>query len=147
MPVLPTDFVIARNVSITANFQENERKFVQETLSGSVSGGWGMFSARGSYSTTTTQEDVIGSFDGTSLKIANPQIIGFMGIMVPETPDPNRNLPWEDDADFGDDPEESVRASGKAAARELGFLSPKEYLNLAREQHESLLQLTSQDEQ
>lgn len=102
MPVLPTNFVVARNVSISASFSAAEKSFVSSTLSGSVSGGWGPFSARGSYSTTTTKEDVIGSFDGTTLRIANPQIIGLMGILLPRSPNPDRRLPWGADADFGD---------------------------------------------
>ncbi len=102
MPVLPTDIVLARNVCISANFSEEEKKFVQSTLSGSVGGGYGPFSCRGSYSTTTTKEDVVGSFDGTTLRIANPQIIGYLGTLLPRSPDPDRRLPWTSDADFGD---------------------------------------------
>jgi hypothetical protein len=102
MPVIPTDIVLARNVTLSAAFSEEEKKFVQSTLSGSVSGGYGPFSCRGSYSTTTTKEDVVGSFDGTTLRIANPQIIGYLGTLLPRSPDPDRRLPWTTDADFGD---------------------------------------------
>ena len=136
MPVLPTDFVIARNVSVSAAFNEAERTFVQNTLSGSVSGGYGPFSARGSYSTTTTKEDVTGSFDGTTLRIANPQIIGFLGVLLPRSPDPDRRLPWSSDADFGDDPDTVSRsrqkdheylamAEAQSQATEAAFSRPK----------------------
>lgn len=137
MPVLPTDFVIARNVSISANFNQNERNFIQETISGSVSGGWGPFSARGSYSTTTTQEDVYGSFDGTTLKIAHPQIIGFLGTLLPMTPNPDRRLPWTGDQDFGDDPEESMALANVKTLAEIGNTSDS-YLDLAKQQNEML---------
>lgn len=103
MPVLPTYVVVARNVSISAAFSDEEKRFVEDTLSGSASGGYGPFSVKGSYSSTTTQEDVVGSFDGTTLKIANPQIIAFMGTLMPRSPNPDKRLPWTDDADFGDE--------------------------------------------
>lgn len=110
MPVLPTDIVLARNVCISATFSEEEKKFVQSTLSGSVSGGYGPFSCRGSYSTTTTKEDVVGSFDGTTLRIANPQIIGYLGTLLPRSPAPDRRLPWTSDADFGDTTKQGRKA-------------------------------------
>lgn len=101
MPVLPTDFVIVKNVNISSIFSEAEKKFISEVISGSVSGGFGPFSCRGSYSTTTTKEEVKASFDQTTLRIANPQIIAFLGILLPKTPNPDTRLPWGDDADFG----------------------------------------------
>lgn len=126
MPVLPTDIILAKNVTISAAFTESEKTFVRKTLSGSVSGGWGPFSARGSYQTTSTKQDVTGSFDETTLRIANPQIIAFMGTLVPKTPDPNRLLPWGDDADFGEQKEEQL------------FKESQAYVAAMKEQHEIL---------
>ena len=137
MPVLPTDAIIARNVLISANFTENERKFIRETLSGSVSGGWGPFSTRGSYTSTTTREDVVGSFDGTTLRIANPQVIGFMGTLIPQCPNPDRRLPFEEDADFGD-PDPALSNIEKFCGG-----SSDDYLKLAGEQSSTLRLLYS----
>lgn len=102
MPVLPTDIVVARHVSISSSFSDEEKKFIRETLSGSISGGYGPFSCRGSYSTATEKEEFKGIFDETTLTIANPQVIGYLGILIPRSPDPDRRLPWSSDADFGD---------------------------------------------
>ena len=135
MPVLPTDVVIARNVTISASFSASERKFAQDTISGSVGGGWGPFRAKGSYQSTTKKEDVVGSFDGTTLRIANPQIIGMMGILLPKTPDPDRRLPWGPDADFGETPAISAASLQPALT---GVISSAEYNRLAAEQSKQM---------
>ncbi|XOK10758.1 hypothetical protein ACI6PO_10590 [Agrobacterium tumefaciens] len=140
MPVLPTDIIVARNVTISASFSDSERKFAQDTISGSVGGGWGPFRAKGSYQSTTTKEDVVGSFDGTTLRIANPQIIGMMGILLPKTPDPDRRLPWGTDADFGD-----ASTKAKIALANNGVLSSADYDKLAQEQANILAGLQWRD--
>lgn len=123
MPVLPTHLIIARNVTITANFSADERKFVEETLKASGGGGWGPFSIRGSYQTTTTSEDVEGSFDGTTLRVPNPQIIGFAGTLLPRSPNPDRSLPWQGDQTFGDQPAPTPLGSGGRSARVEALLA------------------------
>lgn len=100
MPVLPTHLIVARNVELVANWSSSDREFIQNSISGSAGGGWGPFSVSGSYSETTTEEKVKSSFDGMTVRIQNPQVIGMSGILLAKTPDPNRNLPWQGDEVF-----------------------------------------------
>lgn len=128
MPVIPTDLVIVKDVSITANFGEKERDFIKKILSGSAGGGWGPIGVKGSYQTTTSSEDVEGSFDGTTLKVHNPQVIGIIGTLLPACPNPQRELPWGDDAAFP--------PAGKDKNTELAGEADEPYLKAAREQWE-----------
>lgn len=66
-------------------------------------GAAGAHFARGDYiRSTTTKEDVIGSFDGTTRRFAHLEIIGMMGIVLPQAPAPDHRLALRSDADFGD---------------------------------------------
>jgi len=97
MPVLPTHAVVARNVSLTANWSDKERTFIKKVVSGKAKGGWGPFRASGSYRKETTSEDVTSVIAGNTLRIEHPQIIGLMGTLLPQSPNPNPLLNWEDD--------------------------------------------------
>lgn len=103
MPFLSKSLIVARNVELTANFSHRDATFVQTQLNASASGGWGPFSFSGSYSESTSEQTVKASFDGTTLRIAQPQIIGFAGKLLPRSPNPIRNLPWQGDQQFPED--------------------------------------------
>jgi len=103
MPALPTDFVLARNVELTANFSHNDQTLISSQLSGSASAGWACFSFNGSYSESTSEQIVHASFDGTTIKISQPQIIAFISGLMPKTPDPDQTLPFGSDAQFPQD--------------------------------------------
>ena len=60
-----------------------------------MSASFGPFSVRGSYTETTSQVDVRATFDGTTLTIPNPQVIGFQGVLLPRTPNPDTSLPFD----------------------------------------------------
>jgi hypothetical protein len=98
MPFLPTHFILVKNVELSANFSHNDSTFIASQISARASAGWGPFSISGSYSESTTEQYTHASFDGTTLKIAQPQIIAFAGTLLPKTPDPDPRLPWQDDA-------------------------------------------------
>lgn len=141
MPVLPTDLVVARNVSISAAFNERERKFIHDTIEGSIYGGWGPFSSKGSYKTESSQEDVKALFDETTLQIANPQIIGFLGTLLPKSPNPDRALPWIGDQDFGDRPPE---VDGKLADLHAVSLPDNDAYLMAMETQNNVLKSFSE---
>lgn len=105
MPVLPTHLIVARNVELTANFSESDRTYITSQINASASAGWGPFSFSGSYSESEKEEITSASFDGRTIRIQHPQIIGMTGRLVPECPNPNRSLPWQGDQTFGDEDE------------------------------------------
>jgi hypothetical protein len=94
-PFLPTSLLVVKNVVIQADFSSSDVQTMNSLISGSVSAGFGPFSVRGSYSENVSQVDIKADFDGTTLKIPNPQIIGFMGVLLPKTPNPNKKLPFD----------------------------------------------------
>jgi hypothetical protein len=103
MPFLQTSTLAVRNVIIRADFSHNDQQEMTSRISGSVSAGFGCFSVRGSYTETTHTVDVRATFDGTELRIPQPQVIGFLGVLLPKSPDPNKNLPfWDQTAVFPD---------------------------------------------
>jgi hypothetical protein len=100
MPFLPTHFIVVRNVELSASFSHSDRTFIASQISAGGSAGWGPFSISGSYSEANTEVRTNASFNGTTLQIAQPQIIAFVGTLLPKTPDPDLSLPWQDDAAF-----------------------------------------------
>ncbi len=85
MPIFPTAFVVARNVTITANFSQSDKDHIASMNKASASGGWGPFSVSGSYSHSSTSDTFTSSFDGGSLKLPGLQVIAFL---CAETPNP-----------------------------------------------------------
>jgi hypothetical protein len=49
IPLIPTGFVVAKNVTIAADFSEEDKKFVSDSVNSKLSGGWGPFSLSGHY--------------------------------------------------------------------------------------------------
>ena len=116
MPFLPNYMVVVRNVELAANFSHNDQTFIASQLTTSASAGWGPFSISGSYSESTSESHAKASFDGTTLKIAQPQIIAFTGILLPKTPDPDQHLPWTGDQVF---PSLTVRPHARERLEDL----------------------------
>jgi hypothetical protein len=97
LPFLPNYLIVVRNLVITSNFSSADATFLHTQLNSSASCGWGPFSISGSYSTSTTTQTATASFDGTAIRIAQPQIIAYTGTLMPLTPNPDRTLPWQGD--------------------------------------------------
>jgi hypothetical protein len=100
MPFLPTHFILAKNVRITANYSHDDQTFVASQFSASASVGWGPFSVSGTYSESTSEQSTQAHFDGATFIIDQPQIIAFTGTLLPMSPNPlpRSVLPWGDDA-------------------------------------------------
>lgn len=86
MPLVPTGFVVARNVKITADFSEEDKKFVSSSISTKASGGWGPFSVSGSYSQSSSKSDFQSKFDGGTLQLPGLQLIAWISAITPACP-------------------------------------------------------------
>ncbi|PWT79505.1 MAG: hypothetical protein C5B44_06755, partial [Acidobacteria bacterium] len=51
-----------------------------------------------------SQQRVNGYFESGTLTIENPQIFGFIGTLLPKSPDPDLSLPWSNDVPAPDAP-------------------------------------------
>jgi hypothetical protein len=100
MPFYPEEFVVVRNVKLTASFTQTDNQVITSHNSGGASFGLGPFSISGSYSEDTQEVDTSGTFDGATITITQPQIIAFLGSLTARCPDPDLTLPWQPDAAF-----------------------------------------------
>ena len=87
MPLIPTAFVVARNVRITADFSAQDTShFVTESKS-SRSGGWGPFGSSGHYRHSRTENNRFHSeYQGGTLKLPGMQVIAWVSSIIPASP-------------------------------------------------------------
>lgn len=126
MPFLPKYMIVVKNVELTGNFSHRDATFIQSQINASASAGWACFSISGSYSEATTEQTVNTSFNGTTISIQQPQIIGFTGKLLNRSPDPLRSLPWQGDQEF---PEEMMF---EKSLEDILFTEYEDYLTLTR---------------
>ncbi|RZT96264.1 hypothetical protein EV201_0900 [Ancylomarina subtilis] len=86
MPLIPTGFIIARNVKITADFSSEDKSFIAKSISTKASGGWGPFSVSGSYSHSSSKSNFQAKFDGGTLELPGLQLIGWINSIMPYSP-------------------------------------------------------------
>lgn len=86
LPLIPTAFVVARDVSITANFSSQDKTHIESSVSGSTRVGWGPFSVGGSYSHSESHDTFKSTFDGGTLKVPGMQILAWISEIVPASP-------------------------------------------------------------
>lgn len=89
MPIVPTGFVVARNVKITADFSSEDKSFVADAISTKASGGWGPFSISGSYSHSSSKSSYEAKFDGGTLELPGLQLIAWINSVMPYCPPMN----------------------------------------------------------
>ncbi|HET7232360.1 MAG TPA: hypothetical protein VFJ16_20300 [Longimicrobium sp.] len=83
MPLVPTAFILARNVTIKADFSEQDKSHIESATSGSASVGWGPFGASGSYSSSSSADTFTSKFDGGTLQLPGLQLIGWVNTVTP----------------------------------------------------------------
>jgi hypothetical protein len=86
VPLIPTGFVVAKNVKVTADFSEEDKKFVSNAISTKASGGWGPFSISGKYGYSSSKEEFQSKFDGGSLEFPGLQLIAWISTVTPASP-------------------------------------------------------------
>ncbi len=86
LPLIPTGFVVARNVEISADWSSDDKKHVEDSISTKASVGWGPFSVSGNYSESSSSDYHKSTFDGGTLKIPGIQIIAWVSEITPDSP-------------------------------------------------------------
>jgi len=102
LPLIPTGFVVARNVEITADWSSDDKKHVEDSISTKASVGWGPFSVSGSYSHSSSKDYHKSTFDGGTLKIPGIQIIAWVSEITPASPP--ENAPVQEATETADAP-------------------------------------------
>lgn len=87
LPQIPTQFLVAREITISASWSERDKEIIQESMKAGASVGWGCFKISGSYERSTRTEEFHSKFEGNTIKVPGIQIIGFISsIPTPECP-------------------------------------------------------------
>jgi hypothetical protein len=86
LPLLPTQFVVARDVAITADFSEEDKSKITNAVKAKASGGWGPFSLNTSYGHSSSDIKETAKFDGGTLRIPGQQLIAWVSTIIPPSP-------------------------------------------------------------
>ena len=83
LPLIPTAFIVARDIQITADWTTEDKSHVEDSISTKASVGWGPFAVNGSYAHGSSSDYFNSTFNGGTLNIPGMQIIGFVNEIVP----------------------------------------------------------------
>jgi hypothetical protein len=86
LPLIPTAFIVARDIAITADFSSQDKSHVESSFSANAHVGWGPFSIGGSYSHSESHDTFKSTFDGGTLKVPGMQILAWVSEIVPASP-------------------------------------------------------------
>lgn len=86
LPLIPTAFVVARNIAITMELSAEEQSHYESSTSGSVSVGWGPFRIGGHYSHSESSDWFSSSYSNGTLSIPGMQIVAWVSEIVPFAP-------------------------------------------------------------
>lgn len=93
LPQIPTQFLVARDIRITATWSERDLEIIQKATSGGASVGWGCFKLSGTYESNSSEEEFHSRMDGNTIIVPGIQIIGFVSSiptpLCPPMDDPN----------------------------------------------------------
>ncbi|MDI0273538.1 hypothetical protein QGQ84_08100 [Bacillus safensis] len=78
LPQFPTQFLVARDIKISATWSERDLQIINQSTKGDASIGWGCFKLSGSYEHSSHEEKFHSQFDGTTISVPGIQIIGFV---------------------------------------------------------------------
>jgi len=86
LPMYPVAFIVARDVTIKANFSEEDEKHISQAVSASASVSYGPFSIGGSYSYGKKEDNFYASYQGGAIRVPGIQVIGWVSKLVPACP-------------------------------------------------------------
>lgn len=86
MPLLPTSFVVVKDVKISATWSKSDLDFIKSQISAGGGFGIGPFSISGNYANSKSKETFASAFAGGTITVPGVQIIGFISQIVPFCP-------------------------------------------------------------
>lgn len=86
LPLIPTAIIVAKDVTISADFSAQDRSHIESAVNGSVRIGWGPFAVGGSFSHSESPDSMKTRFDGAKLFIPEVQILAWVSIITPASP-------------------------------------------------------------
>ena len=86
MPLIPTSFVVVKDVFISAQWSESDWELITSKTKAGGGFGIGPFSIGGSYARSKSDETFTSSFEDGKIRVPGVQIIGFISQTVPFCP-------------------------------------------------------------
>ncbi len=86
LPMFPVAFIVAKDISIKANFSHEDEEHIKESVKSSASVGFGPFSIGGSYGYGKTEDNFNSDYQNGEIKVPGMQIIGWVSRLVPLSP-------------------------------------------------------------
>lgn len=86
LPMYPVAFVVAKDISIKANFSHEEESHIKESVKTSASVGVGPFSIGGSYGYGKSEDNMESDFQNGEIRVPGMQIIAWISKLVPFSP-------------------------------------------------------------
>jgi hypothetical protein len=90
VPLIPSAFVVARNVKVKADFSAEEKSFAGRVIKANASGGWGPFGLSTSYGNTDSQGRETATFEGGTLSFPGMQVVAWISTPTPASPPLNQ---------------------------------------------------------
>lgn len=86
LPLIINSIIVAKQVSISGSWGQDDADFISKSINASASVGWGPFQIGGNYRHSSAKETMNSTFDGTTLTLPGLSIIGFVCTLVPLSP-------------------------------------------------------------
>jgi hypothetical protein len=86
LPAIPVELIIARNVTMTADWSINIKEFIDKHSGGGGSFGYGPFKLGGRTNKSSKDTYVHAEGNGNAVTFDSPQIIGYLVHFLPESP-------------------------------------------------------------
>lgn len=86
MPLLPTSFVVVKDVVISATWSKSDWDLITSKTSGGAGFGIGPFSIGGTYASSKSKETYSAALAAGKITVPGVQIIGFIGQILPYCP-------------------------------------------------------------
>ena len=86
MPLLPTSFVVVKDVVISASWSKSDLDMIKSKTSGGGGFAIGPFSIGGTYASSHSKETYTSAFTGGTIRVPGVQIIGVISQIVPLDP-------------------------------------------------------------
>ncbi len=83
LPLIPTAFIVARNITIEANFTTEDKKVVEDSFAANASVSWGPIAVSGKYAHGSSSDRFESTFNGGVLTVPGIQIIGYVNEIIP----------------------------------------------------------------
>ncbi len=86
MPLLPTSFVVVKDVVISANWSKSDLDLIKQKTSGGGGFSIGPFSIGGSYASSRSKETYTSAITGGKIRVPGVQILGVISQVLPLNP-------------------------------------------------------------